>query len=103
MNKDDLIAAVAAKCRMSKSDAGKAIDAMLDTITETLKKNDDVRIVGFGTMSVAQRSATQGRNPRTGQPIHIPASKRATFKPGKGLKRALGPKGPGGGKGTSAP
>jgi DNA-binding protein HU-beta len=89
VNKNDLIAAVAEKCGMSRADAGKAIDAMLDTITGALKRNDDVRIVGFGTLSVAQRSATQGRNPRTGQPIRIPASKQARFKAGKGLKDAL--------------
>lgn len=89
MNKNDLIAEVADKCGMSKADAGKAIDAMLDTITAALKKNDDVRMVGFGTLSVTQRSATQGRNPRTGQTIHIPASKRAKFKPGKALNDAL--------------
>jgi DNA-binding protein HU-beta len=89
VNKNDLIASVADKCGMSKADAGKAIDAMLDTITEALKKNDDVRMVGFGTMSVTQRSATQGRNPRTGQPIRIPASKQPKFKAGKALKDAL--------------
>jgi DNA-binding protein HU-beta len=89
VNKNDLIATVADKCGMSKADAGKAIDAMLDTITEALKKNDDVRIVGFGTLSVAHRSASRGRNPRTGQPIHIPASKQPRFKAGKGLKDAL--------------
>ena len=89
MNKNDLIAAVADRCGMSKADAGKAIDAMLDTITEALKKNDDVRMVGFGTLSVTERSATQGRNPRTGQPIRIPASKRARFRPGKALNDAL--------------
>lgn len=89
MNKNELIAEVADRCGMSKADAGKAIDAMLDTITAALKKNDDVRMVGFGTLSVTERSATQGRNPRTGQPIRIPASKRAKFKPGKALTDAL--------------
>jgi DNA-binding protein HU-beta len=89
VNKNELIAEVADRCGMSKADAGKAIDAMLDTITAALKKNDDVRMVGFGTLSVTERSATQGRNPRTGQPIRIPASKRAKFKPGKALTDAL--------------
>jgi DNA-binding protein HU-beta len=89
VNKNELIAEVADRCGMSKADAGKAIDAMLDTITAALKKNDDVRMVGFGTLSVSERSATQGRNPRTGQPIRIPASKRAKFKPGKALTDAL--------------
>jgi DNA-binding protein HU-beta len=89
VNKNELIAEVADRCGMSKADAGKAIDAMLDTVTAALKKNDDVRMVGFGTLSVTERSATQGRNPRTGQPIRIPASKRAKFKPGKALTDAL--------------
>ena len=89
VNKNDLVAAVANKCGMSKADVGKAVDATLDTITEALKKNDDVRLVGFGTYTVSERGATEGRNPRTGQPIKIPASKQAKFKPGKALKDAL--------------
>jgi DNA-binding protein HU-beta len=89
VNKNDLIAAVAERSGMSKADVGRAVDATLETITEALKKNDDVRIVGFGTYSVSERSATQGRNPRTGQPIKIPAQKQAKFRPGKALKDAL--------------
>lgn len=89
MNKNDLVAAVAQKCGMSKADVGRAVDATLDTITAALQKNDDVRLVGFGTYTVSERSATEGRNPRTGEPIKIPASKQAKFKPGKALKDAL--------------
>ncbi len=89
MNKNDLCLEVAKKTGMSKADVSKAVDATLDAITDALKKNDDVRLVGFGTYSVSERSATEGRNPRTGEPIKIPASKRARFKPGKGLNEAL--------------
>jgi DNA-binding protein HU-beta len=89
VNKNELIAAVAEKCGMSKADVGKAVDATLETITEALRKNDDVRLVGFGTLTVAERSASEGRNPRTGAPIKIPASKQPKFKPGKALKAAL--------------
>lgn len=89
MNKNELVAAVADRCGMSKADVSKAIDATLDTITDALKQNDDVRLVGFGTYSVSSRSATEGRNPRTGEPIKIPARKMAKFKPGKALSEAL--------------
>jgi DNA-binding protein HU-beta len=74
---------------MSKSDVGKVVDATLDGITDALKRNDEVRLVGFGTYSVANRSATEGRNPRTGEPIKIPASKLPKFKAGKPLREAL--------------
>ena len=89
MNKNDLVVEVAKKSGMSKADVSKAVDATLEVITDALKKNDDVRLVGFGTYSVTERSASEGRNPRTGAPIKIPASKRARFKPGKGLNDAL--------------
>ena len=89
MNKNDLVAAVSEKTGISKSDAGKAVDATLETITEALRGNDDVRLVGFGTYSVTMRNATEGRNPRTGAPIKIPASRQPKFKPGKALKEAI--------------
>lgn len=89
MNKTDLVAAVADKAGLGKTDANKAVDAMLDEIESALKTGNDVRLVGFGTFSVANRSATTGRNPRTGAPINIPASKQPKFKPGKGLKEAV--------------
>ena len=89
MNKNDLIAAVADATDLSKADAGKAVDGMLDAITKTLKKNGEVRLVGFGTFSVAKRAASTGRNPRTGETIKIPASKQPKFKAGKALKDAV--------------
>lgn len=89
MNKNDLIAAVADNTDLSRGDATKAVDAVFDLITDCLKKGDEVRLVGFGTFSVSQRKATQGRNPRTGETIQIPASKQPKFKAGKGLKEAV--------------
>lgn len=89
MNKNDLIAAIADKSGLSKTDAGKALDATLSAITDALKAGDDVRLVGFGTFEVAERAASEGRNPRTGEPITIPASKQPKFKAGKGLKDAV--------------
>lgn len=74
---------------MTNADALKAIDATLDTITDTLKSGDDVRLLGFGTFATAQRAATEGRNPQTGKTIQIAASTQAKFRPGKALKDAL--------------
>ncbi len=74
---------------MSKADATNAVDAVFDSITSALRRSDDVRLVGFGTFSVANRKATTGRNPRTGEPIQIPASRQPKFKAGKGLKDAV--------------
>jgi DNA-binding protein HU-beta len=89
VNKNDLVAAVAAATDMSKTDAGGAVDAVFDCITDALKGGNEVRLVGFGTFSVAQRAASEGRNPRTGETIAIPASKQPKFKAGKGLKDAV--------------
>ena len=89
MNKNDLVAEIAEKCGMSKTDVVKVVDATLEGITDALKRDDEVRLVGFGTYSVAQRNASQGRNPRTGEPIKIPASKLPKFKAGKQLRDAL--------------
>ena len=86
MNKNDLIAEVAKHSGLSKADAAKATDALFGAITTTLKKGKEVRLVGFGTFAVASRAATEGRNPRTGEKIKIPASKQPKFKAGKGLK-----------------
>ena len=66
MNKNELVNAVADKCGISKSDVSRTVDATLEAITDALKKNDDVRLVGFGSFSVTHRSASEGRNPRTG-------------------------------------
>jgi DNA-binding protein HU-beta len=89
MNKNELIAAVADNAGLTKSDASKAVEAVFDTITDALKKDDDVRLVGFGTFSVTQRKASTGRNPRTGEPMTIAASTQPKFKAGKGLKDAV--------------
>ncbi|MFC7332118.1 HU family DNA-binding protein [Rhodocista pekingensis] len=89
MNKNDLVAAVAEAAGLSKADANKAVDAVFDGITSALKKGDEVRLVGFGTFGVAERAASEGRNPRTGEKISIPASKQPKFKAGKGLKDVL--------------
>ena len=89
MNKNELVAAVGEKCGMSKADVGKAVDATLDVIKDALCGNDEVRLVGFGTFSVANRAASEGRNPRTGERIRIPASRQPKFKAGKGLKDAV--------------
>jgi len=89
MNKNDLIAAVADDTSLTKADAAKAVDSVFDTITGSLKGGTEVRLVGFGTFSVANRAASEGRNPRTGEKIQIPASKQPKFKAGKGLKDAV--------------
>ncbi len=89
MNKNDLISSVAADTGLSKADATKAVDAVFDNIEKSLKRGNEVRLVGFGTFSVAQRKASTGRNPRTGETIQIPASKQPKFKAGKGLKDAV--------------
>ena len=89
MNKNDLIASVASSADLSKADAGGAVDAVLDAISGSLSQGEEIRLVGFGTFSVANRAATTGRNPRTGEPIQIPASKQPKFKAGKALKQAV--------------
>ncbi len=89
MNKNDLLAAVAASTGLSKADAGKAVDAVFDSITSSLQSGTEVRLVGFGTFSVSRRQASTGRNPRTGETIQIPASNQPKFKAGKGLKDAV--------------
>ena len=89
MNKNDLVSAVADSSGLTKADAGRAVDAVFDSISSTLKSGGDVRIVGFGTFSVAQRAATTGRNPRTGETIQIKASKQPKFKAGAPLKDAV--------------
>ncbi|MBF0168225.1 MAG: HU family DNA-binding protein [Alphaproteobacteria bacterium] len=92
MNKNDLVASVATKTSLSKTDAAKAVDAVFDSITASLKKGQEVRLVGFGTFNVTKRAKSEGRNPRTGEKIVIPASKQPKFKAGKGLKDAVNTK-----------
>lgn len=89
MNKNDLVAAVAEMTELSKTDAARAVDAVLDSITDSLKKGDEVRLVGFGTFAVTKRAKSEGRNPRTGEKIVIPASKQPKFRAGQGLKDAV--------------
>lgn len=89
MNKNDLVAHVSETTGLSKADAAKAVDAVFDGITVTLKSGGEVRLVGFGTFNVSERAAAEGRNPRTGEKIAIAASKQPKFKAGKGLKDAL--------------
>lgn len=89
MNKNDLVALVAEAADLTKEKATKAVDAVFEGITNSLKKGDEVRLVGFGTFAVAERAQSKGRNPRTGEKIIIPASRQPKFKAGKGLKDAL--------------
>jgi DNA-binding protein HU-beta len=86
MNKNDLISSVAEASGLSRGDAMKAVDAVFETISGALGRGDEVRLVGFGTFSVARRKASTGRNPRTGEPMSINASSQPKFKAGKGLK-----------------
>ena len=89
MNKTDLVATVAELSGLTQADADKAVDAAFTAITQALKTGDDVRLIGFGSFSVASRPARPGRNPQTGAAIAIPASKAPKFAAGKGLKDAV--------------
>ena len=89
MNKNELIGAVADASGLTRADASKAVEGVFDAITGALKGGDEVRLVGFGTFSVAKRKASTGRNPRTGEPMTIKASTQPKFKAGKGLKDAV--------------
>ncbi len=89
MNKAELVAAIAEKTELSKKDSEKALKAFIDVVTEELKKDEKVQLVGFGTFEVANRPAREGRNPKTKDTIKIPASKAPKFKAGKALKDAM--------------
>ena len=89
MKKVELVEAVAEKAGLTKTDATKAIDATLAAITAALKKGDKVPLVGFGTFAVTKRAARDGRNPRTGEVVKIPARKAVTFKAGSALKDSV--------------
>jgi DNA-binding protein HU-beta len=93
MNKLELVDHVAKTADVTKAVAGAAVDAALEGIAKALTDGDEVRLVGFGTFSVAERAATVGRNPATGEQIEIAASRNAKFKPSANLKAALNPKG----------
>ena len=86
MNKTELIAAIAEKAELSKKDSEKALKAFVDVVTEELKKEHKIQLVGFGTFEVSSRSARTGRNPQTGEEMEIAACKAPKFKAGKALK-----------------
>lgn len=89
MNKSELIDAIAESADLPKAAAGRALDAVVESITSALKNEDSVSLVGFGTFSVKDRAARQGRNPQTGETINIAAAKIPSFKAGKALKDAV--------------
>ncbi|MFF2596969.1 HU family DNA-binding protein [Priestia megaterium] len=89
MKKAELIDAVATKSELTKQDTKKAVDALFETISNTLANEEKIQLIGFGTFEVRERAARTGRNPQTGEEMKIPASKVPAFKPGKELKEAL--------------
>lgn len=89
MTKNDLIKAVAEKTGLNNTQASFAVEAVLESVIQTVAAGDELRLVGFGTFGVAKREARVGRNPRTGDPLKIPASKTPRFKPGKTFKDAV--------------
>ena len=89
MNKKELIDAMAAKTGSSKADAERAVSALIEIISDTLKKGDSLSLPGFGSFEVRERPAYKGRNPRTGEELQIAASKIPAFKPGATLKAAV--------------
>ena len=89
MNKNELISSISNETGLTKADSAKALDAFLSPVSSALKSGDEVRLVGFGTFAVSQRSATTARNPRTGATINIPARKQAKFKAGKALQDSV--------------
>ena len=89
MTKSELVARIAARTELTSAGAADLLDAMLSTISEALATGESVSIAGFGTFSVKERAAREGRNPRTGESIAIAGSKVASFKAGKGLRDAL--------------
>jgi DNA-binding protein HU-beta len=89
MTKNELISAVADSAKLTKTSAASAVDATFDIITGALKRGDEVKLIGFGSFTVVKRAAREGRNPRTGEPVQIKASKAPKFSAGKGLKEAV--------------
>jgi DNA-binding protein HU-beta len=89
MNKEDLIEALTNAAGMTKADAGRVVDSIIDTIIKSLSKGEEVRLAGFGAFVVTKRAASMGRNPRTGAAIQIPASKNPKFRAAKALKDAV--------------
>ncbi|AYE53433.1 MULTISPECIES: HU family DNA-binding protein [Priestia] len=89
MNKTELVDAVATKSELTKQDSKKAVDALFETISNTLAQEEKIQLVGFGTFEIRERAERTGRNPQTGEQMTIPASKSPAFKPGKELKEAV--------------
>ncbi len=89
MNKKQLIEAVSKEMDRSKAEAERAVNAVIESVKKGLKKDGIVQLIGFGSFTVKKRKARKGRNPKTGEPIKIKASKTVSFKPGKGLKERL--------------
>ncbi|MBB3226886.1 DNA-binding protein HU-beta [Luteibacter sp. Sphag1AF] len=89
MNKSELITAIAERSELTKADAGRALDALMEIVKDRLKHNEDVALVGFGTFTARKRAARTGRNPRTNEEIKINASNVPAFKAGKALKDHL--------------
>ncbi len=89
MNKAELVTAMAEKTELSKKDVEKTLKAFIDAVSEELTNGGKIQLVGFGTFDVTERSAREGRNPQTGQPMQIPASKAPRFRAGKALKDAV--------------
>ena len=89
MNKSELIDSIAEKSGLNKTQAGDALNAVMESVGEALEAGDSISLVGFGTFSVKERAARTGRNPKTGEPLEIAASKVPGFKAGKGLKDAV--------------
>ncbi|MBQ8558232.1 MAG: HU family DNA-binding protein [Alphaproteobacteria bacterium] len=89
MNKQELVEAIAHTAGLTKTEAAKALEATIAAITDAMKSGDEVRITNFGTFTTTERAASEGRNPRTGETIKIPASKQPKFRAGKGLKDAV--------------
>lgn len=89
MTKDDIADAIASKLAIAKKDAGEALNIVLEEITKTLSKGGEATLTGFGTFKVSKRAAREGRNPKTGEKINIPAMNVPKFKAGKGLKEAV--------------
>ncbi len=92
MNKSELIEALATKTEVSKAAAGKSIEALLEIITASVAKGNDVALIGFGTFKASKRAARTGKNPKTGEALKIAATTVPTFKAGAGFKAAVAPK-----------
>jgi DNA-binding protein HU-beta len=89
MNKSELIDAISTEAKITKADAGRALDSFISATTKALKKGDRVALIGFGTFSISKRAARKGRNPQTGKAIQIKAKKVAKFKAGAGLAKTV--------------